>query len=702
MSFDTSGGTDNAGIVSTKNGNNIGYSVASKSDEWITFNNGDVTVGANTSENSRSGSIILKQNESGNTITIQVSQDGVEPTPPPTTQYTVTVNPTPSDAKVVINNRVTKTITLDEGSLVEIEVSKTGYRTYNDTIESLQENKTIPVTLIRQYKVTVDTIPEDAVVKMNGDIIDSKEAYFDVDTRIVITADKIGYKQGKDIIESLQQDETRTITLQEDDHDWVFDIDPTDDYIKSAGTPGISPTVTSTEDGATIGFSVDDNSPWLIPKIENGIVTITAYENRLTTPRNGFVRFIQNESDRTCTINITQYRADEFLVNGSSIKNVSADRHIETLNVLSIVDGLTKARFTVESNKPWINANVGLNFDSIVVIIEANDNYTERTGTITCTQTNTGTVVEVPVTQAAKVNTYELNVFTTSFEINSDGDTVSTRFVSTLNGEYNEPTITPDKDWINAEPISDGNNHSISITIAANTDTTERSGIVTVVNGDKSETITITQEGASQQDVYEFSVNKNSVSFNADGNPAAVGANVINVTSKKNGSRFDTAIDPPDWVHVDRDTTVDGTSYRITTDDIQSVTPRYGNIVITQNRTDGTSPSEIIEVSQEGHAYQFDGEFVDGVVITQHETSKTITPKVIVDDVESADPVTVVSIGFADGAPYQNKFSVTNLGTAFKVSGVGTFEQVNTELEVTLQYKDYTETFGFGLDWAED
>lgn len=77
-------GTFTIGVTSTKNGSYIGFSTQSKPD-WVSINYKqqtdtamltDITLSANTSTSSRSGTIVFKQNESGDTISISVSQTG--------------------------------------------------------------------------------------------------------------------------------------------------------------------------------------------------------------------------------------------------------------------------------------------------------------------------------------------------------------------------------------------------------------------------------------------------------------------------------------------------------------------------------------------------------------------------------------------------------------------------------------------------
>lgn len=106
-------------------------------------------------------------------------------------QYTVTVVPTPEDATVKINDIEQKTITVDYGTEISIEVSKEHYVTNKQNV-TVTENAEIPVTLgLVQCMLTVVPIPEDATVKLNGEITNQKS--FDYGIEVAVEVAKEGY-----------------------------------------------------------------------------------------------------------------------------------------------------------------------------------------------------------------------------------------------------------------------------------------------------------------------------------------------------------------------------------------------------------------------------------------------------------------------------------------------------------------------------
>lgn len=82
--------------------------------------------------------------------------------------YTLTINPTPSDATVTINGEVTNSVTVNEGTILNWEVSDEGYITQSSSI-TMVEDVTINVELeLQSYTFTINPTPSNATVKLNG------------------------------------------------------------------------------------------------------------------------------------------------------------------------------------------------------------------------------------------------------------------------------------------------------------------------------------------------------------------------------------------------------------------------------------------------------------------------------------------------------------------------------------------------------
>lgn len=116
--------------------------------------------------------------------------------PTPSEYYTLNVVPIPSDATVLINGVAQKQITAKAGTVVSVEVSRAGYKTYS-TYKTLTYNETLKVTLekeaVETFTLYVDTIsPSNAVVKLNGTI--TKQITVTKGTVVQVEANASGYK----------------------------------------------------------------------------------------------------------------------------------------------------------------------------------------------------------------------------------------------------------------------------------------------------------------------------------------------------------------------------------------------------------------------------------------------------------------------------------------------------------------------------
>lgn len=116
--------------------------------------------------------------------------------PTPSQYYTLKIITIPSDATVLINGVAKKEITAKAGTVVSVEVSRAGYKTYT-TYKTLTYNETLRVTLekeaVETFTLYVDTVtPSNAVVKLNGSI--TKQITVTRGTVVKVEANASGYK----------------------------------------------------------------------------------------------------------------------------------------------------------------------------------------------------------------------------------------------------------------------------------------------------------------------------------------------------------------------------------------------------------------------------------------------------------------------------------------------------------------------------
>ena len=86
----------------------------------------------------------------------------------PVVKYTLTINPTPSDAKVTINGVVGNSYTGREGITASWKVEAEGYETKTGEL-TLTQDETISVSLeVKKYTFTINPTPANAKVVING------------------------------------------------------------------------------------------------------------------------------------------------------------------------------------------------------------------------------------------------------------------------------------------------------------------------------------------------------------------------------------------------------------------------------------------------------------------------------------------------------------------------------------------------------
>lgn len=129
-----------------------------------------------------------------------------------TTNVTLNVIPSPTDANVYLNGELRREITLPVNSIVNIVVSRTGYKSYNNSI-TLTENKTINVNLVpesvEKVTITISPTPSDANVYLN-DVLQSSITV-DKNSTVKVRVYKEGYNEYNGTVLA---DSTKTVPIE--------------------------------------------------------------------------------------------------------------------------------------------------------------------------------------------------------------------------------------------------------------------------------------------------------------------------------------------------------------------------------------------------------------------------------------------------------------------------------------------------------
>ena len=244
--------------------------------------------------------------------------------------------------------------------------------------------------------------------------------------------------------------------------------------------------------------SIQSNTSWSVTSNEtswltvsptsgsnSGTVTVTAKAYTSTSERTAILTI--KAGDLTQTINVTQEGSPVFL-------NVSRT----TIDMTSIKNSYSWYPFNIESNIDWtINKGVETWFDvsptsgsnnaEIKVTVQDNTTPSVRTSSIT--------VNGAGITRTISIQQYALSmtVSPTSLSFPHDGGQ-KTFTISGSTSLLDWTVSTSESSWITVSPSSGTFSGTVTVTVAPNNSSSERTAIITVKGAHLTQTITVTQE----------------------------------------------------------------------------------------------------------------------------------------------------------------------------------------------------------------
>ena len=288
--FSANGTAANIPVVSTKNGSSQSWSVSSKP-SWITTSTTSSKVTISASDNSgsaRSGSVVLTQEDSGKTLTINVSQDAYV-----ADTYVFTIAPNTYDASYSNASFIPRTVSTKNGSNI-------GY--------SLTSGGTDWVVVDTTGIITVEILKNTTSSTRS--------------TTLVFTQNESGKTQS---IEITQSGYTPTYT---------FNVTPTNLSVTAAET-NETLTVQSYKtvlksDGSKTTESLDyefsSNNSWVAAaRTTTNTKYITVAENETTTQRTAKITLTQAESGAQAFVNVIQDGKAEEVVNKLTLNSLTYD-----------------------------------------------------------------------------------------------------------------------------------------------------------------------------------------------------------------------------------------------------------------------------------------------------------------------------------------------------------------------------------------
>lgn len=288
--FSANGTAANIPVVSTKNGSSQSWSVSSKP-SWITTSTTSSKVTISAADNSgsaRSGEVVLTQSGSGNTLTVNVSQDAK----PAENVYVFTITPNTYDASYSNAAFIPRTVSTKNGSNI-------GY--------SLTSGGTDWVVVSTTGKITVEILKNTTSSTRS--------------TTLVFTQNESGKTQS---IEITQSGYTPTYT---------FNVSPTNLSVTAAET-NETLTVNSyktvlksdgSETTESLDYEFSSDTSWVnAARTTTNTKYITIAENLTVAKRNAKITLTQAESGAQAFTNVTQAGKEE-VVNRLTLNSLTYD-----------------------------------------------------------------------------------------------------------------------------------------------------------------------------------------------------------------------------------------------------------------------------------------------------------------------------------------------------------------------------------------
>lgn len=269
--FSANGTAANIPVVSTKNSSSQSWSVSSKP-SWITTSTTSSKVTISASDNSgsaRSGKVVLTQSGSGNTLTVNVSQDAK----PAENVYVFTITPNTYDAPYSSASFIPRTVSTKNGSNI-------GY--------SLTSGDTDWVVVSTTGKITVEILKNTTSSTRS--------------TTLVFTQNESGKTQSIKITQSGQPDEYILSMWPESNTSGVYTADVQNTDIE----------VRSLRNGQKHQIGVKSQPEWCTAYIsssnDDGIyhIDLLIQSNPLTQSRTGTIVFEQEDSGMTTSFTVSQ------------------------------------------------------------------------------------------------------------------------------------------------------------------------------------------------------------------------------------------------------------------------------------------------------------------------------------------------------------------------------------------------------------
>lgn len=266
-----------------------------------------------------------------------------------------------------------------------------------------------------------------------------------------------------------------------------------------------------------------------------------------------------------------------------------------------VLDGVEQSGDTSVSLKSTTVSGTGFSLSGTTVSASANEDTSNRTGTVTITQNESNKTATISLSQSgdtiSSYGEWTISVSANPTSVSSSGGTSTItasakRTVYWASGDVTEETGNPTLST-NLGSLSSSSSPS-TLTLGENTSTSSRTATITASYSGKSATCTVTQTGATPSTTYTFSVNPYKISVDSSG-----GSGSVTITSYKTVGSSTYAVDYsidsstlPSWASFNKSTS---------TFTIQSTTSTTGRTAKVYFDQDESGKRDYAELTQTGY-----------------------------------------------------------------------------------------------------
>lgn len=262
-------------------------------------------------------------------------------------------------------------------------------------------------------------------------------------------------------------------------------------------------TISVDANGGNYNITVNSESAWTMNN-ENDWITVqknvnscsvSVSENNSLDARSGSIAFNRLDSNGDIigrTVLLTVNQAGRTISPDSEIMQFGAESSSQSLNIES------DAPWTLTSNENWINLSTteGFGDGTIVVTVEDNTTSSSRVGTLMLNCL--GKTIEISVVQESAF----VNSSSKAIAMDASGGTASVTLSSNLSW-----SATSSAKWLSVSPTNGSGESTLELTAEPNTETSQRTAVVTITTILGDIKINVSQKGPS------ISVSQNSLQF---------------------------------------------------------------------------------------------------------------------------------------------------------------------------------------------